>query len=71
MKQTAVEWLQLQIDNKDMGEIPMWVYNFIEQAKEMETKEKLKHQLFIGKVFEILDFDKTVELLKQCNDEII
>ena len=36
---TAVEWLQLQIDNKDMGEIPMWVYNFIEQAKEMEKEQ--------------------------------
>jgi hypothetical protein len=41
MKQTAVEWLQLQIDNKDMGEIPMWVYEFIEQAKEMEKEQKI------------------------------
>ncbi len=39
MKQTAVEWLYEQIDNKDMGEIPMWVYNFIEQAKEMEREQ--------------------------------
>jgi hypothetical protein len=37
---TAVEWLQSEIDNKDMGEIPMWIYEFIEQAKEMEKKEK-------------------------------
>lgn len=36
----------------------------------MEKKEKLKHQLFIGKVTEILGFDKTVELLKQCNNEL-
>jgi hypothetical protein len=35
-KQTAVKWLVEQIDNKDMGEIPMWIYDFIEQAKEME-----------------------------------
>jgi hypothetical protein len=41
MKETAVEWLQAEIDNKDMGEIPMWVYEFIEQAKEME-KEQIK-----------------------------
>jgi hypothetical protein len=66
MKQTAVEWLVEQIFGDHTSE---WQEQ-IKQAKEMETKEKLKHQLFIGKVFEILDFDKTVELLKQCNDEI-
>ena len=38
-KQTAVEWLQLQIDNKDMGEIPMWVYEFINQAIAMEKEQ--------------------------------
>ena len=38
-KQTAVEWLAEQIDNKDMGEIPMWIYDFIEQAKEMERQQ--------------------------------
>jgi hypothetical protein len=37
--QTAVEWLQLQIDNKDMGEIPMWVYELIDQALAMEKKQ--------------------------------
>ena len=66
MKQTAVEWLVEQICGDHTSE---WQEQ-IKQAKEMETKKKLKHQLFIGKVFEILDFDKTVELLKQCNDEI-
>ena len=39
MKQTAVEWLQAEIDNKDIGEIPMWAYEFIEQAKEMERQQ--------------------------------
>ena len=63
-KKTAVEWLEsLYYPNY----IPKQVF---EQAKEMESKEKLKHQLFIGKVNEILGFDKTVELLKQCNKEI-
>ena len=38
-KQTAVKWLQVEIDNKDMGEIPMWIYQFIEQAKEMEKDQ--------------------------------
>jgi hypothetical protein len=43
MKQvTAVEWLQAEIDNKDMGEIPMWVYEFIEQAKAMEKEQIIK-----------------------------
>jgi hypothetical protein len=38
-KQTAVEWLQVQIDNKDMGEIPMWIYDFIQEAKLMEKEQ--------------------------------
>jgi hypothetical protein len=38
-KQTAVEWLQVQIDNKDMGEIPMWIYDFIQEAKAMEKEQ--------------------------------
>jgi hypothetical protein len=38
MKQTAVEWLETEIDNKDMGEISMWIYDFIKQAKEMEKE---------------------------------
>jgi len=39
MKQTAIDWLIEQIDNKDMGEIPMWIYNFCEKAKEMEKQQ--------------------------------
>ena len=39
MKQTAVGWLQSEIDNKDMGEIPMWIYEFITQAEEMEKQQ--------------------------------
>ena len=64
MKATAVEWLVEQICGDHTSE---WQEQ-IKQAKAMETKEKLKHSLFIGKVFEILGLDKTVELLKQCND---
>lgn len=36
---TAVEWLIQQIDNEDMGEIPMWVYDFCYKALEMEKKQ--------------------------------
>jgi hypothetical protein len=69
MKQTAVEWLvQALIMSEDNPNYNQWA---IDKAQAMESKEKLKHQLFIGKVTEILGFDKTVELLKQCNDEII
>ena len=39
---TAVEWLQSEIDNKDMGEIPMWIYELIEQAKEMEKEQIMR-----------------------------
>ena len=34
------------------------------------NKEKLKYQLFIGKVSEIIGIEKTLELLKECNNEI-
>jgi hypothetical protein len=68
-QQTAVEWLVEQL--KDMEYDLRLIPNTIKQAKAMEAKEKLKHQLFIGKVTEILGFDKTVELLKECNNEIL
>jgi hypothetical protein len=42
VKHTAVEWLQVQIDNKDMGEIPMWIYDFIQEAKLMEKEQIVK-----------------------------
>jgi hypothetical protein len=40
------------------------------EAKEMEKKQKLEKQLFIGKVSEIIGFDKTVELLKESKQAI-
>lgn len=36
----------------------------------LENKETLKRQLFIGKVSEIIGADKTIELLKEVNNEI-
>ena len=65
MKQTAVEWLFNDYVNKGIITIES-----INQAKEMEKKEKLKHQLFIGKVTDIIGFDKTLELLRECNNTI-
>lgn len=34
----------------------------------MENRDKLVKELFIGKVSEIIGFEKTLELLKQAND---
>jgi len=36
----------------------------------MEKKEKLTRQLFIGKVVEIIGFEKTLELLKESEKTI-
>ena len=66
MKQTAVEWLSEHLCN----EMNFDYWKAVEQAKEMEKKEKLKHQLFIGKVTDIIGFDKTLELLRECNNTI-
>jgi hypothetical protein len=38
-KQTAIEFLIEQIDNKDMGEIPIWIYDLCEELKEMEKEQ--------------------------------
>ena len=65
MKLTAVEWLFNDYVNKSI--ITIESFN---QAKEIEKKEKLKHQLFIGKVIDIIGFDKTLELLRECNNTI-
>jgi hypothetical protein len=70
MKQTAVEWFAKELDeNKD--KTYKQLESIFEQAKAMERKERLKYQLFIGKVTEILGFDKALELLKECNNEIL
>lgn len=47
-KQTAIEWLIEQIDNKDMGEIPIWIYDFCYDALEME-KEQIMDDFQEGK----------------------
>lgn len=46
------------------------ILEVIHIAKEMEKKETLKKQLFIGKVSEIIGAEKTIELLKEVNNEI-
>jgi hypothetical protein len=67
-RQTAVEWLVANIDWQLLKNTSLHYEMIVNKAKEMERKEKIKHQLFIGKVYEIIGFKKTVELLKECNE---
>ena len=67
---TEVEWLFENLNIYVLSEDMKAEIKIFEQAKEIETKEKLKHQLFIGKVSELIGFEKTVELLKQVNEKI-
>ena len=46
------------------------ILEVIHIAQEMELKEKAKKELFIGKVSEIIGAEKTIELLKEVNNEI-
>jgi hypothetical protein len=67
-QQTAVEWLVANIDWQLLKNTSLHYEMIVNKAKEMERKEKIKHQLFIGKVYEIIGFKKTVELLRECNE---
>ncbi len=62
---TAVDWLIEELE-KEYNSFPLLRAEDCIKAIEMEKVEKLKHQLFVGKVSEIIGFDKTVELLKEC-----
>jgi lipopolysaccharide biosynthesis regulator YciM len=62
---TAVEWLEEKLSMYVGGEA--W-NDVIYVAKEMEKNEKLKYQLFIGKVSCEIGFDKTNQLLKEVNE---
>jgi hypothetical protein len=64
MKQTAVEWLESRFLQTEGN---LYAEDFT-KAKEMEKNQKLKYQLFIGKVSEIIGDKKTIELLRECNE---
>jgi hypothetical protein len=66
---SQVEWFWEKLRRYDTSS---WIAKerIFKQAKEMERKEKLKHQLFIGKVSDVIGFEKTIELLKEVNEEI-
>ncbi len=69
-KQSAVEWLVNELQKADYIPKDSIIINYvINQSKEIENKAKLRNQLFIGKIHEVLGYDKTIELLKECYKE--
>jgi hypothetical protein len=74
MKKTALEWFltefKKQVWFEPNSELDIWIKDLIPKAKEMEKKERLTRQLFIGKVAEIIGFEKTLELLKESEKTI-
>lgn len=67
---TAIEWLIQQIDNEDMGEIPMWVYDYCYDALEME-KQQNENEFERGflKCADTLQFILDKGLLNNYNNE--
>ena len=66
---SSIEWLWKKLIKYDTSS---WIVKqkIFNHAKEMEKKEILKRQLFIGKVSEIIGVEKTIELLREVNNEI-
>ena len=80
MKQTAmqehIEWLKSTLEICEEHAKPLinclnLCIAHAESKLQMAKTEKLKHQLFIGKVSEIIGCRKTIKLLKECNNEIL
>ena len=66
---SSIEWFWNKLIKYDTSSWSV-KQNIFNRAKEMEKKEKAEKQLFIGKVSEIIGADKTIELLKEVNNEI-
>lgn len=62
---TAVEWIEQQLIDGTMRPVEI-----IAIAKAMEKEEIHKRQLMLGKVSELIGFEKTVELWKECIETI-
>ena len=65
--ETAVNWLIEKLNKYELANYSVKL-KIIEEAKKMEYNQKLKYQLFIGKVSEIIGDKKTFELLKECQE---
>jgi hypothetical protein len=74
MKKTALDWFLTEFKKEVWfepdSELDIWIKELIPKAKEMEKKEKLTRQLFIGKVVEVIGIEKTLELLKESEKTI-
>lgn len=68
-KQSAVGFLYEFVLLKLSYEQQIQFEGLFQQSKEMENNAKLRNQLFIGKISEVLGYDKTIELLKECYKE--
>tara|TARA_R110000823_G_scaffold252436_1_gene375023 strand:+ start:154 stop:387 length:234 start_codon:yes stop_codon:yes gene_type:complete len=53
---TALALLYEGVDNRDMGEVPIWVYNFIQKAKEIEKEQIIDTWNTRAKIDGILTF---------------
>jgi hypothetical protein len=79
-KQTAVEWLVEYVHSTEYQ--MAFGINYItpiavDQAKKIEIEkmeyyknQQLKYQLFIGKVIDVIGFEKTTELLRESYETI-
>ena len=67
MEKTAVEWFANRLTERGLD----YSIEDFEQAKEMESKQRFEHQLFIGKVTCIIGFNKTLELINESKLEIL
>lgn len=75
---TAIEWFfeeilklesQYYLENISRIDLRKKRLELFDKAKEIENKTTLRNQLFIGKIHEVLGYDKTIELLKECYNE--
>jgi len=69
MIESGLSYLLLNLKQKGLC-VTLWNNAVIKQAKEIESKERIKNQIFIGKVTEIIGFDKTLELLRESKEAI-
>jgi hypothetical protein len=62
---TPVEWLA-----NELGDLKFLKIREIHHAIKLEADERLINTLFIGKVVEIIGFEKTLELLNESKETI-
>jgi hypothetical protein len=73
MEKTAIDWIRKELEyfreyEQFYSNNYMQIDALFNEAKEIQNNEKLKYQLFIGKVMEIIGYETTIELMKECNE---